>query len=98
MRQDASVECGSDDHESITGLAIALSPVALIALLMVAGISLRLHCWRAAPAPRARLWYAEAALGLLDLTPAGLVLIFCFVPSISASIFQSWSCQAPSHS
>merc|ERR1719161_3170647 len=46
------------------------------------------------PAPRARSWYAEAALGLLDLTPAGLVLIFCFVPSISASIFQSWSCQA----
>ena len=79
-------------------LAIALSPVALIALLMIAGISLRLHCWRAAPAPHARPWYAEAALGLLDLTPAGLVLIFCFVPSISASIFRSWSCQAPSHS
>ena len=77
-------------------LAIALSPVALIALLMVAGISLRLHGWRAAPAPRERSWYAEAALGLLDLTPAGLVLIFCFVPSISASIFRSWSCQAPS--
>ena len=52
----------------------------------------------AAPAPRERSWYAEAALGLLDLTPAGLVLIFCFVPSISASIFRSWSCQAPSHS
>jgi len=79
-------------------LAIALSPVALITLLMVAGISLRLHRWRAAPAPRERSWYAEAALGLLDLTPAGLVLIFCFVPSISASIFRSWSCQAPSHS
>ena len=79
-------------------LAIALSPIALIALLMVAGISLRLHCWRTAPAPRERSWYAEAALGLLDFTPAGLVLIFCFVPSISASIFRSWSCQAPSHS
>ena len=77
-------------------LAIALSPVALIALLMIAGISLRLYRWRAAPAPRERPWYAEAALGLLDLTPAGLVLVFCFVPSISASIFQSWSCQAPS--
>ena len=49
-------------------------------------------------APRARPWIAEAALGVLDLTPAGLVLIFCFVPSISASIFRSWSCQAPSHS
>ena len=79
-------------------LAIALSPVALIALLMIAGISLRLHGWRAAPPPRERAWYAEAALGLLDLTPAGLVLVFCFVPSISASIFRSWSCQAPSHS
>jgi len=79
-------------------LAIALSPVALIALLLVAGISLRLYRWRAAPAPRERSWYAEAALGLLDLTPAGLVLIFCFVPTISASIFRSWSCQAPSHS
>ena len=76
-------------------LAIALSPVALIALLMIAGISLRLYRWRAAPAPRERPWYAEAALGLLDLTPAGLVLIFCFVPSISASIFRAWSCQAP---
>ena len=80
-------------------LAISLSPIALFALLMIAGISLRLHRWRAVPAPReasARPWYAEAALGLLDLTPAGLVLIFCFVPSISASIFRSWSCQAPS--
>jgi len=63
-------------------LAIALSPVALIALLMIAGMSLRLCRWRAAPAPRERSWYAEAALGLLDLTPAGLVVIFCFVPSI----------------
>ena len=128
-------------------LAVALSPVALIALLMGTGIALRLHSWRTAPPPRpteasgsgpvadtglveasmsmveasttsvmsavsaiaeaintdestvsashARPWYAEAALGLLDLTPAGLVLIFCFVPSISASIFRSWSCQAP---
>ena len=78
-----------DDHKEC---------IALIALLMIAGISLRLYRWRAAPAPRERPWYAEAALGLLDLTPAGLVLIFCFVPSISASIFRSWSCQAPSHS
>ncbi|EOD36171.1 hypothetical protein EMIHUDRAFT_226764 [Emiliania huxleyi CCMP1516] len=77
-------------------LAIALSPVALIALLMGTGIALRLHYWRAAPPPRERSWFAEAALGLLDLTPAGLVLVFCFVPSISASIFRSWSCQAPS--
>ena len=76
-------------------LAIALSPVALIALLMIAGISLRLYRWSAAPAPRERPWYAEAALGLLDFTPAGLVLVFCFVPSISASIFRAWSCQAP---
>ena len=75
-------------------LAIALSPVALIALLIIAGVCLRLHPWRAAPAPHARPWYAEAALGLLDLTPAGLVLIFCFVPSITASIFRAWSCQA----
>ncbi|EOD41030.1 hypothetical protein EMIHUDRAFT_108214 [Emiliania huxleyi CCMP1516] len=114
-------------------LAIALSPVAFIALLMAAGISLRLYRWRAAPpprpmeatpgadtdaafglveasmsvmsaiadainadedAPRAAPWYAEAALGVLDLTPAGLVLIFCFVPSISASIFRAWSCKA----
>ena len=74
-------------------LAVALSPVALIALLMGTGIALRLYYWRTA-SPRPKLW-AEAALGLLDLTPAGLVLIFCFVPSISASIFRSWSCQAP---
>ena len=72
----------------------ALSPVVLIALLMGWGITLRLHSWRTAPPPRPKLW-AEAALGLLDLTPAGLVLIFCFVPSISASIFRAWSCQAP---
>ncbi|EOD37990.1 hypothetical protein EMIHUDRAFT_200360 [Emiliania huxleyi CCMP1516] len=114
-------------------LAIALSPVALIALLMGTGIALRLRRWRAAPPPRptessgsgpgadtglveasmfeasttsvmsavsaiaeaintdestvsashARPWYAEAALGLLDLTPAGLVLIFCFAYTIS---------------
>ena len=71
----------------------ALCPVVLIALLMGTGIALRLRRWRAA-SPRPKLW-AEAALGLLDLTPAGLVLIFCFVPSISASIFRSWACQAP---
>ena len=71
----------------------ALSPIVLIALLMGTGIALRLHVWRTA-SPRPKLW-AEAALGLLDLTPAGLVLIFCFVPSISASIFRSWSCKAP---
>ena len=76
-------------------LAIALCPVALIALLMGTGIALRLYYWRAAPPPRERSWYAEAALGLLDFTPAGLVLVFCFVPSISASIFRAWSCQAP---
>ena len=76
-------------------LAIALSPVAFIALLMAAGISLRLYHWRAAPAPRARPWIAEAALGVLDLTPPGLVLIFCFAPSVSAFIFRSWSCKAP---
>ena len=75
-------------------LAVALSPVALIALLMGTGIALRLYYWRAAPPPRERSWYAEAALGLLDFTPAGLVLVFCFVPSISASIFRAWSCQA----
>lgn len=39
-------------------------------------------------------WNAKVALGLLDLTPACLVLVFCFVPSVSASIFKSWSCQA----
>ena len=75
--------------------AVALSPVALIALLMGTGIALRLYYWRAAPPPRERSWFAEAALGLLDFTPAGLVLVFCFVPSISASIFRAWSCQAP---
>ena len=41
-------------------------------------------------------WYVEAALGLLDFLPAALILIFCFVPSVSASIFRAWSCQAPS--
>ena len=40
-------------------------------------------------------WYVEAALGLLDFMPAALILIFCFVPSVSASIFRAWSCQAP---
>ena len=76
-------------------LAVALSPVALIAQLMGSGLSLRLLRWRAAPAPREGSLYAEAALGLLDLTPAGLVLIFCFVPSVSAAIFRAWSCKAP---
>ncbi|EOD14550.1 hypothetical protein EMIHUDRAFT_196951 [Emiliania huxleyi CCMP1516] len=42
----------------------------------------------------ARSWLAEAVLGLLDLTPACLVLIFFFVPSVSVSIFRSWSCHA----
>ena len=41
-------------------------------------------------------WYVEAVLGLLDFMPAALILIFCFVPSVSASIFRAWSCQAPS--
>ena len=123
-------------------VAIAVSPIGLIALFLLAGIGRRLHArWRAGGSsessaqtdsgeasfsatrrlesfsaasaastmtvlsvmsteesqvsPSLISWRAEAALGVLDLTPACLVLIFCFVPSISASIFRSWSCQAP---
>ena len=45
--------------------------------------------------PRPRL--AEAVMhGLLNATPPCLVVIFACVPSVSASIFRAWSCQARS--
>ena len=120
-------------------VAVAISPIGVIALLLFAGIVLRLCArWRrarrgagcesgsevdgatsnvlggeaqlqeppsssAAEPPTALAetddaavfsWPAEVALGLLDLTPAGLVLIFLFVPSVSATILRAWSCQA----
>ena len=75
-------------------VAVTASPVAAIALLLLAGVGLRLQQWQSAPSPRPRPC-AEATLGLLDLTPASLFLVFCFVPSVSAFIFRAWSCQAP---
>jgi hypothetical protein len=78
---------------SLRLLFIAFSPVALIALLLLAGVLLRLKWWRALPAPRPRLGQT-VLLGLLDYTPLGLIVVFCFVPSVSASIFKAWSCQA----
>ena len=72
-------------------VAVSISPVGVIALLLLAGVGLRLHQRRLSPSP----WATEAALGLLDLTPACLFLVFCFVPSVSAFIFRAWSCQAP---
>ena len=75
-------------------LANTLSPLGLIALLLLAGVGRQLHRSRTMSAPRARAWSTEAAIGLLDLTPAGLFLVFCFVPSVSAAIFRAWSCQA----
>ena len=75
-------------------VAVSISPVGVIALLLLAGVGLRLHQRRLAPSPRPLPWHAEAALGLLDLTPASLFLVFCFVPSVSAFIFRAWSCQA----
>ena len=75
-------------------VAVTISPVGLIALLLIAGAALRLRRWRDAPTPRPRSWPAEAALGVLDFTPASLIIVFCFVPSVSASIFRAWSCQS----
>jgi len=75
-------------------VAVTASPVAAIALLLLAGVGLRLQQWQSAPSPRPRPC-AEATLGLLDLTPASLFLVFCVVPSVSAFIFRAWSCQAP---
>ncbi|EOD08755.1 hypothetical protein EMIHUDRAFT_459945, partial [Emiliania huxleyi CCMP1516] len=97
-------------------VAVAISPIGVIALLLFAGIVLRLCArWR-----RARRgagcesgsevdgatsnvldaavfsWPAEVALGVLDLTPAGFVLIFLFAPSVSATVLRAWSCQAKS--
>jgi hypothetical protein len=59
-------------------LFTAFSPLALIALL--AGVVLRLKRWCVLPAPRPRLGQT-VVLGLLDYTPLGLIVVFCFVPS-----------------
>jgi len=73
-------------------LTYTLSPVGLVALLMMTGVGIRVRRWLAAvERPRFR---DVVRSGILDLTPPGLVLIFCFVPSVSAFIFRSWSCQA----
>uniref|UniRef100_A0A7S3TEN2 Tyrosine-protein kinase ephrin type A/B receptor-like domain-containing protein n=1 Tax=Emiliania huxleyi TaxID=2903 RepID=A0A7S3TEN2_EMIHU len=77
---------------SLRLLTIALSPVGLIALLLLIGVLVRIRRWQTAPErPR---FSAAVRSGILDLTPSGLILIFCFVPSVSASIFRSWSCKA----
>jgi len=76
---------------SLRLLTIALSPVGLIALLLLIGVLVRIRRWQTAPErPR---FSAAVRSGILDLTPSGLILIFCFVPSVSASIFRSWSCK-----
>ena len=73
-------------------LALALSPVGLVALLLLVGVCMRLRRWLAASErPRVR---DAVRRGILDLTPPSLVLIFCFVPSVSSFIFRAWSCQA----
>ena len=74
-------------------LTYSLSPVGLIALLLLIGVGMRVKRWLAAvERPRFR---DVVRAGVLDLTPPGLVLIFCFAPSVSAFIFRSWSCKAP---
>ena len=75
-------------------VAVTISPISAIALLLVAGAGLRLYRLRVAPSPRPRTRLTEAALGLLDLTPASLFLVFCFVPPVSAFIFRAWACEA----
>ena len=76
---------------SLRLLAYTLSPVGVIALLLLAGVGLRVMRWHAT-SERPRLGDAVRR-GILDLTPPGLVLIFCFVPSVSAFIFRAWSCK-----
>ena len=84
------VQCVPFKHRLLT---YSLSPVGLIALLLLIGVGMRVKRWLAAvERPRFR---DVVRAGVLDLTPPGLVLIFCFVPSVSAFIFRSWSCKAP---
>ena len=74
-------------------VAVAVSPLGVITLLLLAGVGMRLYQRCKSPSPRPRL-FSEAAHGLLDLIPASLFLVFCFVPSVSAFVFRVWSCQA----
>ena len=71
---------------------IAISPVALVALYAAVAGCVRLRRWLAA-AERESLRRASLQ-ALLDATPFCLLLVFCFSPSVSASIFKAWSCQA----
>ena len=77
-------------------LVFAFTPIALIASFLLVGIGVRVRRWLVATASRPTCAEAVDTVmrGMFDLTPAGLVLVFCFVPSISAAIFRTWSCQA----
>ena len=81
---------------SIRLLVFAFTPIALIAIFLLVGIGVRVRRWLVATASRPTCAEAVGTVmrGMFDLTPAGLVLVFCFVPSISAAIFRTWSCQA----
>jgi len=77
-------------------LVFAFTPIVLIASFLLVGIGVRVRRWLVATASRPTCAEAVDVVtrGMFDLTPAGLVLVFCFVPSISAAIFRTWSCQA----
>jgi hypothetical protein len=68
-------------------LTTALGPLAAIAMAFLLSV--------AAASKRAGKESVGRALmrGLLNATPFALLVTFCFVPSVSASIFASWSCE-----
>jgi len=73
-------------------VVLATFPVIIIALLMLVGVGFRLKHWHAT-SDRRQVRDAIRRV-VLDLTPLILILVFILVPSISAFIFRSWSCEA----
>ena len=123
---------------SLRLVAIAVGPVAVIALLLLGGVALRAKRWLAGAAtsgsgsssggggggggnsgsssssgggggnssgsnssssadssPSPPSGFAKVVLhGVLAMTPPSLLIIFCFVSPVSASIFRAWACTA----
>ena len=63
-------------------LLVALGPIALVAVVVVVGLSLGTR--------HGKPW----RVSLLNTLPTLLLIAFCLTPSTSASIFATWSCES----
>ena len=79
-------------------LLVALAPMAVIAIVFLCLTlnAYRHHSRKAAlvrVSGRIQNLAQSVANGLLSTTPLALFVVFIFLPSVSATLFQAWSCE-----